>query len=458
MISGLSTPRLLAALLTITLYLLMCGLIVYRQWRRRQQAARDAAALTPALAGTASWLVCHATQTGNAEQLAWQTARMLHTAGVPARIVPLAQLQATDLQQAERALFVVSTYGEGDPPDSAVLFARKLMSSTVALQQLHFGVLALGDREYKHFCGFGRQLDQWLQMQGAQPLFGRVDVDNNSAEALLQWQHHLSHIAGTSDLPDWQAPAYERWQLMARQLLNPGSAGNPCFHLELAHADGVALPHWESGDLIQVPPPAEPARPREYSIASIPADGRIHLLVRQERHPDGTLGLASGWLTDSARIGDSIELRLRTHSNFQLGSNAAQPLILIGNGTGLAGLRSHLKARLQAGQSRNWLLFGERNAAFDHYHRDEMLRWEQQGQLQADWVFSRDQAQREYVQDRLRARADQVREWVQQGAAIYVCGSLEGMAGGVESALNDILGKQGVEQLIEAGRYRRDVY
>ena len=134
-------------------------------------------------------------------------------------------------------------------------------------------------------------------------------------------------------------------------------------------------------------------------------------------------------------------------------------LILIGNGTGLAGLRSHLKARAAHGMQRNWLVFGERNAANDFYYRDEIEAWQNQGVLErADIVFSRDQEQRIYVQDKLREQAEQVRNWLAAGAAIYVCGSLEGMAGGVEASLTDIIGSTGVEQLIEQGRYRRDVY
>ena len=62
------------------------------------------------------------------------------------------------------------------------------------------------------------------------------------------------------------------------------------------------------------------------------------------------------------------------------------------------------------------------------------------------------------MQDKLREQAEQVRNWLAAGAAIYVCGSLEGMAGGVEASLTDIIGSTGVEQLIEQGRYRRDVY
>ena len=449
--------RTLAAATLVLFYLAMCGAIAAARWRRRRQTARDAASLA---GGTATVLLAYASQTGSAEQLAWQTARSLHAAGIATRVVPLSELGKDELCQAERMLFIVSTYGEGDPPDNASLFAGRWLGRTLPLSKLHHGVLALGDRQYVRFCGFGRALDQWLLQCGARPMFDRVEMDNGDEAALNAWRHHLSRIAGTLDLPDWQqAPPYEPWRLLARRHLNPGSAGGPTYHLELAPCE-AALPPWEAGDLVQVLAPGDRDCPREYSIASIPADGRLHLLVRQERHGDGRLGVASGWLTTQAALGDEVSLRLRPHGNFRLGANAARPLVLVGNGTGLAGLRGHLKARAAAGgATRNWLVFGERQSAHDFYHREEIEDWLARGVLErADIVFSRDNPSRRYVQDRLREKAPILRAWVAEGAAIYVCGSLEGMAGGVDAALNDILGTEAVKRLVEEGRYRRDVY
>ncbi|MFJ7567676.1 sulfite reductase subunit alpha [Herminiimonas sp. NPDC097707] len=449
--------RAIVATLLVLVYLGMCMAIYCVQRRKRQQAARNAAALIPAADGAPPWLIGYASQTGFAEELAWNTARLLHTAGVPARVASLSDIRADDLMQTERALFIVSTYGEGDPPDNASLFAGKVMNTKLALPHLHFGMLMLGDSGYTHFCGFGRTFTAWLLARGAHALFDSVVVDNTDAKALHDWQHHLSHIAGTSDAPDWQAPTYQQWRLTTRRHLNPGSAGNPTFHIELEAPNEQAI--WEAGDLLQVLAPADPQRAREYSVASTPSDGRIHLLVRQERHEDGSLGIASGWLTEQAALGATIDVRLRAHSNFRLGDNLHRPLIFIGNGTGLAGLRSHVKARAANGRQRNWLLFGERNATHDFYYRDEIEAWQTQGVLErVDIVFSRDQAERIYVQDKLREQADTVRAWLAADAAIYVCGSLDGMAGGVEAALTDIMGAAAVEQLIAQGRYRRDVY
>ena len=81
------------------------------------------------------------------------------------------------------------------------------------------------------------------------------------------------------------------------------------------------------------------------------------------------------------------------------------------------------------------------------------------GELQhLDLAFSRDQAEKRYVQDLLREQHLRLRDWLSDGAALYVCGSLQGMAGGVDAALRELLGEDEVQGLIEAGRYRRDVY
>jgi sulfite reductase (NADPH) flavoprotein alpha-component len=435
-------------------YALVC-LAPYLRTRRKQLAARRAKAEAAASPG---WIIAYASQTGNAEELAAQTLATLRLAGIAAQLSELSELSADDLQRAERVLFLVSTYGEGDAPDAAAAFSGRLMTQSLALPRLHYALLALGDSAYAHYCGFGRALDQWLQAQGAQSLFPRIEVNRSAAEAIGQWRQQLSHLAGTSDAPDWSAPAFDTWRLAERVQLNAGSAGAPVYHLELEPADGV-LPAWQSGDLVQIAAPADPSRAREYSIASIPADGRVHLLVRLHRHDDGSDGVASGWLTQQAALGEPVQLRLRAHRRFRLEDNAQRPLILIGNGSGIAGLRGHLKARALAGQGRNWLLFGERSAAYDYHYRAELDGWQRDGLLEKlDMVFSRDQAERLYVQDRLAGQGAAVRAWIDAGAAIYVCGSLEGMAAGVDEALAAILGRDALDDLAAAGRYRRDVY
>ncbi len=436
-------------------YLLVC-LLPWRRHRRRAQQAQQ-------ISAAPAWIIAYASQTGNAEQLAVDAAAQLRQTGSGVRLSELASLTPDDVRGATRMLFLVSTYGEGDAPDNAALFVDRVMAMRLPLARLQYAVLALGDSSYRHYCGFGRALDQWLGGQGAQALFERIEVDRGAPVALDDWRKRLSQLSGAAPVPGAIDAAFSGWRLMERRLLNAGSAGAPLYHVALEELEPGSpdrpLPHWQSGDLAQIAAPLDPAHPRDYSIASIPADGRIELLVRLHRDLEGRPGLASGWLALQANIGDAIALRVRHHRRFRLEDNGDRALILIGNGSGIAGLRAHLKAREQSGHGRNWLVFGERNAAFDSHCQSELLRWQENGMLERlDLVFSRDQAARLHVQHRLLEQADGVRDWVAQGAALYVCGALVGMAGGVDDALALILGRPALDALAAAGRYRRDVY
>lgn len=459
----MTSIRLIAAACVVLAWLLLC-LWAWRRARRHESRQALARQALNAPAPEDTLLVAYASQTGYAESLAAQTAQSLRAGGLNVRVASLDQLDLARLAAYRRMLFVVSTYGEGDPPDAAAAFAGRMQQSpggAPALAGGHYAVLALGDSGYARFCGFGHRLNDWLHAQGAALLFDLVEVDNDDAAALRHWQHHLGLLAGRGDLPDWEAPVYETWRLAARTRLNPHSRGGPCYLLTLTPpADGARL--WRAGDIAEIGPRRERGGAvqthREYSIASLPEDGAIQLLVRQMRAADGGLGLGSGWLTHVAQEGDEIGLRVRSNRNFHAPPDE-RPMILVGNGTGLAGLRALIKARRAAGQRRNWLVFGERNAAHDWFCREEIAAWQSEGTLErVDAVFSRDQPERRYVQHHLREQAEAVRAWADAGAAIYVCGSLQGMAGGVDAALRDILGDERLQAMQHAGRYRRDVY
>ena len=499
--------RWLGAGIALLAYLLFC---VAMLWRSRQRTAHDGNA---ANAASSFVLIAYASQTGFAQQLAERTAEGLRSSGLPVKLRAIEQVDPALLAQAERALFVASTTGEGDPPDPALAFVRGVMSQSLVLGHLHYAVLALGDREYTHFCGFGHHLDNWLRQHGAQPLFDLVEVDNADESALRHWQHHIGQISGVTDQPDWTTPRYESWQLAERKLLNPDSVGGGVFHLSIA-APSSATPHWVAGDIAEIGPrqssqavrallsvagldsaarvvidreshtlgdvisrshlPAhdalsgldaqtladtlKPLPHREYSIASLPTDGTLQLVVRRMLRPDGSPGIGSGWLCDHAVPGGEIALRLRSNPNFHAPA-PDRPMILIGNGTGIAGLRAHLKARIAVGTERNWLLFGERNVERDFFFSEELLGWQAQGFIERlDLAFSRDQEQRIYIQHKLEQAAGPLREWVDEGAAIYVCGSLAGMAPAVDAVLRAVLGGAEVEGMLANGRYRRDVY
>lgn len=496
------------------------GWMLYLERRKRQREAKRLASTLATESSTTAVggeriLVAYTSQTGNAQRLAWQSATTLKQAGVGAEVKSLAALRPEALEAEDRVLFVVSTFGESQPPDSGRAFARRMRAiQPGSLRGLRYGILSLGDSEYgEDFSGFGRELEHWLHSAGAEPLLDRIDVDAMDDGALRHWQHHLGVMAGRTDLPDWSAPAYQPWTLAERRHLNPGSPGGEAFHIALTPPPGADVA-WQAGDIIEIGPrhgqarvgqflaaagldgdqlidaegakvvlrdllarsllpdletargmsaetlarALQPLPHREYSIASLPADGGVEFVLRRMLLPDGSPGLASGWLCDHAPIGGRIDARVRSNPNFH-GPDPARPMILIGNGTGIGGLRAHLKQRIAIGADRNWLLYGERSASADRPYGDELDGWLQAGALtHLDRAFSREDGGPHYVQDLLRAQSARLREWLDQGAAIYVCGSLQGMAPGVEAVLLEAIGQEALDGLTDAGRYRRDVY
>lgn len=407
-----------------------------------------------AAASTMDILVVHASQTGFATELAERTASMLRDGGKAAVARSIGELDAVPANAAG-LLFVVSTTGEGDAPDVASAFRRDAMGVRARLHGLRYGVLALGDRDYANFCAFGHELDRWLRDAGATPWFDLVEVDDADEGALRHWQRQVALSCGTVASTDWSKPAYGAWRLRERRLLNPGSLGGACFHVALVPDEPASL-RWEAGDIVEVGPRRSRDEVallphREYSIASMPEDDALHLVVRQA-------GVGSRWLTEVALPGDRIDLRVRRNASFHVPGDD-RPVLFIGNGTGIAGLRALLKARIAAGHRRNWVLFGERQPQVDRLHVDDLERWHAEGEVERlDLVWSRESRGSRYVQDRLRARAEEVKRFVDDGASVYVCGSLAGMAPGVDAALRAILGDRAVEEMAAEGRYRRDVY
>lgn len=488
------------------------GLMLYLKRRKQKkltQAARQSLAGQYIDPNAKPWLITYATQTGVAEQLAWSTATSLQEAHQPVLVKPVQQLTQSDLEQHEQVLFVISTYGTGDAPDLATSFAKKLLKANLDLKHMNYAVLALGSKEYPDtYCSFGHAVDAWLKTNGAHALFNTIEVDNVNLSDIQNWNQSLAKATKLDLHAVNLEKVFDTWKLQQRDLLNPNSLGQPAYNIEL-NAKHEAI--WQAGDIAEIQPGNSPERiqaflqkhhilknakvdsleisiekalwnkdltgeiepfanldhlleqlptlpTREYSIASIPSQQVLRLVVRQQHDESGNLGLGSGWLTQHTQVNDDIALRIRTNESFHL-IDDNRPIICIGNGTGIAGLMSLLHTRTRHDYTENWLIFGERQSACDFFYASTIEAWQTTGMLKRlDLAFSRDQEQRVYVQDVVRQNAAELVSWIERGAVLYVCGSIDGMASGVDQALIEILGDEQVDELRQQGRYRRDVY
>lgn len=215
--------------------------------------------------------------------------------------------------------------------------------------------------------------------------------------------------------------------------------------------------------------------PRLYSISSSPLAhaGQIHTtvaVVRYNAHNRERGGVCSTLFADRASVSDSLPLYIQPNKRFRIPGDSDAPMIMIGPGTGIAPFRGFLHERRALGaKGKNWLFFGERCAATDYLYREELESMQADKHLtRLDTAFSRDQADKVYVQDRMLKQAPLFWSWLQDGASVYVCGDASRMAKDVHSALLTIVEKQGgqsaeeaeeyVQNLKEKHRYHRDVY
>lgn len=434
------TLRWLMAGVVVLVVLLVCWLSL----RRKPQAGVEAAA--EAMQDAAAVLVLYASQTGQAEALARRTAAGLVAGGKSAVVLSLKAATPELLQHTSLALCVVSTAGEGDAPDEAMRFEHTWMKKRVELGQLTFAILALGDRTHGHFCAFGHRLDAWLMECGARQMRGCVEVDDLDPKALAKWDAFLGTLGAGHAAQE--ETVFDDWRLAAREVMNPDSKAQKLVRVDLQPVEGPAV--WQAGDLVEIVTPK--GHRRDYSIASLPDEGHVRLLVRQKVAGDG-----SRLLTETLQPGEMLKLRIKTHENFHLPEGGG-PVLLIGAGSGLAGLRAHLVTAIAAGRQ-CWMIYGERNPVTDGGACDELILWHDKGQLtRLDLAFSSvTDGQGRYVQDALVGRTKELREWLTADGSVLVCGGLD-MGRAVDSALRKHLGNDWVEDAIANGRYRRDLY
>lgn len=510
--------RIVIAVVCMLSWLLWVVFLVLRHRRQREAIHRQ-----PQSPGFGQILIAYASQSGTAATLARQSADHLR-AVQPVTMLPLSQVSSQTLRTTRKALFVVSTYGEGEAPDNGRRFARDFLSGKGSgvpdLSHLSYSVIALGDSTYARFCAFGQQLFDGMARLGAsalEPMYridaaaeGALGVAQGVASIMPGWfgaQRASAAITSLSKPTVW-------WRLANRTLLNPGSPGAPLFELTLRAVND--RPGWRAGDIFELQPrqprqfvvrwlsereldgnawiaidgrgqtlqawlrdrilPAGdfdrekllrgdfsdfPQLPsREYSVASSRGEHVLKLIVRQQFGTGGELGLGSGWLTEHCDVGELFSGNLRENAACHT-QDHCRPLLLIGAGSGLAGLRAQLSERAgQANAGAVWMVYGERCPHADRPLVEELATWARQGTLtRCDRVFSRgNDPERGYVQDFLFAHQEELMTFVSGGGDIYVCGDRAGMGQGVHRMLTQVLGAGTLDALLDSGRYRRDQY
>lgn len=521
--------------------------------------------------------VVWASQTGNCEVLAERCAERLRGAGLQVQLSCMQATRPSQLRGAASVVFITSTFGDGEAPDSAANFWQALQGEEGGhCAELAYAVLALGDSSYEQFCGFGRKLDQRLAELGGRRLLQRVECEPDFDEAFAGWLEALLPSLGSTAAAQpagAAAPvaAYTKQQpwaatLLENRLLNgPGASketrqlvfdlsgsgftyaagdalgvwprncpalvaellalmqldgqalvelkGQPAMplaealqaHLEIAKVTPqqlqvfaanapdlqrllqpeckAELQAWLWGrqlvDVLRAFPQQlplaswlallKPLQPRLYSISSSPLahPQQVHLTVSTVRYGDRN-GVCSSFLADRAQA-LKVGIFPQVSKHFRLPEDDGVPLIMVGPGTGIAPFRAFLEEREARGASGpNWLFFGEQHAASDFYYQAQLQAWQATGHLRLDTAFSRDQAQKIYVQTRMLEHGAQLWQWLQAGAYFYVCGDAQRMARDVDAALRAIVAEHGgmdaaaadayVDGLNQARRYRRDVY
>ena len=218
-----------------------------------------------------------------------------------------------------------------------------------------------------------------------------------------------------------------------------------------------------------------PLTPRLYSIASAPEEvgEEVHLTVgvlHYEHDGKAYSGAASGYLGERLPEDGAARVFVEPNPNFRLPDDPQAAIIMIGNGTGIAPFRAFMQARVaREAPGKNWLVFGNPHFTEDFLYQTEWQGWQKDGFLHRySLAWSRDQAEKVYVQDKLREEAASVWQWLKDGAYVYVCGDAARMAKDVERALLDIIAGEGgmhaddaeeyLDELRQTRRYQRDVY
>ena len=264
----------------------------------------------------------------------------------------MASLKLNTLSSVSKVIFVVSTYGEGEPPDAGRAFSKALKKASSNqsdyLSHLSFEVVGLGDKQYAAFCQFAVTLFDNISALGARALSPLTTLDSGKGE----------HLSLLGSLPQDEHPTHaftlkNRVQLNELSLAsgetsnepsnhseskssNPASPGLFGLSLNVDHSNQTQELHeqWEAGDVLEVLIPQQGPSlivSRSYTIASVPQEHDVKLVVRQLVKDNGQLGLGSGLLTRSLPVSQPVQAYIRKNTSAII-TNTQCPLLLIAAG------------------------------------------------------------------------------------------------------------------------------
>ncbi|AYV68996.1 sulfite reductase [NADPH] flavoprotein alpha-component [Niallia circulans] len=531
-------------------------------------------------------------QTGNAQSLAKNHGNRLKELGFNVTVQSMGDFKPNNLKKIQNLLVIVSTHGEGDPPDTAIAFHEFLHGKRAPkLENFQYSVLALGDSSYEFFCETGKQFDKRLEELGGTRLYPRVDCDLDYDEPASEWfEGIVSSLSLQSEStaqsisitpPSLQDSGYSRSNPYYAEVLevinlNGRGSNKETLHVELSLEDsGIS---YEPGDSLGIFPHNDPVlvdlliqelrfsptesvtinkqgevlafrealltyfeitvltKPlvekfakittnpaledllakgnedklkayingrdlldlirdygpieadvqtfvsllrklptRLYSIASSykANPDEAHLTIGAVRyHANGRdrNGVCSVQIAERIQPGDKLPIYIQNNENFKLPDNPDTPIIMVGPGTGVAPFRSFLQEREEIGaEGKAWLFFGNQHFVTDFLYQTEWQNWLKDGVLtKMSIAFSRDKAEKVYVQHRMLEHSKELFEWLEEGAVLYVCGDEKHMAHDVHQTLLTIIQKEGqmslekaeeyIASMTQTKRYQRDVY
>lgn len=373
----------------------------------------------------------------------------------------------------------LSTYSRKNPFPAPLTKTRRLTASGSGKETLHFEVSLAGS-------GLVYEVGDSL---GVFPSNDPAEVDAVLAAAGLTGDEPVESAgANLREVLTRQVTLREPSRQLLAAILDKYPDASELSELVDPEAKSV-MDDWIDGrevvDILQAYPQAKftaeelvkvlrKLQPRLYSIASSPKahPEEIHLtvaIVRYELHGRNRQGVCSTYLADRVN-GGTMPVFIHSAKHFRQPEDPSVPVIMVGPGTGIAPFRAFLQEREVLGSpGKSWLFFGDRNRSTDFLYEDEIAAWRDKGVLhRLDTAFSRDQAEKVYVQHRMMENAAELWNWLEEGAYFYVCGDASRMAKDVDDALHRIVEEAGgkskeeasayVEELKKTKRYRKDVY